>query len=93
MATTSRSAHGHNVPVVEIRYSGLSHVVDVSVAEQTPTNLFMQVAGGIVQLGRKLTCQNRSDKLRLGVLRVGGGRCDTSGLEELACASVISCRA
>ncbi len=70
MATTGRSAHGHGLPVVEIRYSDLSHNVDVSIAEQTPTNIFIQLGRGALQLGRKLTCQGNPDKLRLGVLQV-----------------------
>lgn len=74
VATPSSSAFGHAVPVVEIRFSDLNHNVGVAVADQTPSNIFMQVGRGISRLGGALTCQDRSGKRRLGVLRVRSHR-------------------
>ena len=53
----------HGLPVVEIRFSNLSHQVGVAVADSTPSNIFRQLARGACSLFRK------TDRRKLGVLR------------------------
>lgn len=53
----------HGPPIVEIRFSYLSHQVGVAVADSTPSNIFRQLARGACSLFRK------TDKRKLGVLR------------------------
>ena len=69
-ATPGRSANGHALPVVEIRFSDLNHTVGVSIADQTPTNIFLQVGRGISRVAAAIVCQDNSERRRLGVLRV-----------------------
>lgn len=90
-ATPGRSANGHALPVVEIRFSDLNHTVGVSIADQTPTNIFLQVGRGISRVAGAIVCQDNSERRRLGVLRVSR-RIDTGkGIFSAPYASSNTC--